>query len=147
MRKDITFFTRKEIKLIENTISSAELETSGEIRLHIENHCTINVIERAKNVFEILEMDKTVLKNGVLFYLAVEDRKFAIIGDFGIHEKCQNDFWDSVKDVVIKSFKKNEFTLGIINGIKLAGIKLSIYFPPNDFDVNEISNKISFYKN
>jgi uncharacterized membrane protein len=140
-------FSKKEIQQIEKAIFEAELLTSGEIKVHIENHCTINELDRAKAIFEILEMDKTVLKNGILFYLATEDRKFAIIGDSGIHEKCQDTFWDSVKEVVIHSFKENKFTSGLINGIQLAGSLLSEHFPASSNDCNEISNKISFYKN
>ena len=82
-------------------ISDAESHTSGEIRLHLESRCRGDVLDRAAVVFETLAMHKTALRNGVLFYLATEDRKFAILGDGGINAVVLEGFWNEVKDTVI----------------------------------------------
>jgi uncharacterized membrane protein len=89
-------------------------------------------------------MQKTELRNGVLFYLAVEDRKFAILGDAGINAKVPENFWDSIKESMLNKFKNNEFADGLVEGITLAGGKLKEHFPYQQGDVNELSDEISF---
>lgn len=138
------FLSEDERKAIIKAIETAELATSGEIRLHIENFCTAEVLDRAAFIFNKLEMQKTAERNGVLFYLAVKSKKFAIIGDAGINAKVPVDFWDSVKNEVLELFAKGEFTKGLEAGIKQAGEKLGRYFPRSGNDINELSNDISF---
>lgn len=125
-------------------IEAAELNTSGEIRVHIENKCKIEVLDRAAYIFKYLEMHKTALRNGVLFYLSVNDKKFAVIGDAGINEKVPADFWNNVKDLVISNFKQEKFTEGLSEGIRLAGLQLQEHFPYQSNDKNELNNEISF---
>ena len=137
------FFTPEEEQLIVNAIVAAEKNTSGEIRVHIENHHEKPPLERAQEVFYLLGMDKTSARNGVLFYLAAEDRTFAIIGDQGIDKVVENDFWDCTKDVVIGYFKENRFAQGLSEGILRAGDRLKQYFPFTDEDTNELPNEIS----
>jgi uncharacterized membrane protein len=138
------FFSKEEQQEIIQSIENAELNTSGEIRLHVENSCKTDPVQRAIKVFEKLGMDKTQLKNGVLFYLAVMDKKIAVIGDKGINEVVPNNFWDDVKNEIISHFKNNEFSRGISKGIELAGEKLKIHFPYQSDDTNELSNDISY---
>ena len=125
-------------------ISAAELQTSGEIRLHVESRCTGDVLDRAAMVFETVAMHKTELRNGVLFYLATEDRMFAILGDGGIHAAVPDGFWNEVKDIVIEGLAAGKPAEGLASGIRLAGQQLSTHFPVKANDVNELSNDISF---
>ncbi|MCA0231374.1 TPM domain-containing protein [Runella limosa] len=126
-------------------IRSAELVTSGEVRVHIETNCLeSDVIERAKQVFADLGMHRTDLKNGVLFYLATDDRKFAVLGDKGINERVPDNFWNNVRDTMRAHFKKNEFAEGLSQGIQLAGEQLKTFFPRQANDINELSDDISF---
>lgn len=138
------FFTDIQQQSIIKSIENAELNTSGEIRLHVEDTCKINPVERAIEIFEKLEMHKTELRNGVLFYLATKDKKIAVIGDKGINDIVTENFWDDVKNEIINQFKKNQFTEGICKGIEMAGEKLKIHFPFESDDTNELSNDISF---
>lgn len=132
-------------KLIIAAIKRAENNTSGEIKVHIEANCNkSDAIDRAKYIFKYLALHKTALRNGVLFYLAYEDRKFAIIGDSGINDKVGQQFWDSTKSLLIQNFKESKFTEGLVKGIEEAGIQLEKYFPFNSDDTNEISDEISF---
>ncbi len=131
---------------IVKAIELAELNTSGEIRVHIESKCKIDVLDRAAYIFQYLKMHQTALRNGVLFYLAVNDKKFAVIGDAGINSKIGADFWNEVKDLVIEDFKKNQFTEGLEKGIELAGVKLKEHFPYQSNDKNELKNEVSFGK-
>lgn len=138
------FFTKEEQQKIVAAIKEAELNTSGEIRVHIENHCKEEALERAAEVFYDLKMDRTAARNGILFYLAVKDRKFAIIGDEGINKEVEHDFWNDIKDEMISNFKENKFAEGLIVGILKCGDKLKEYFPYQNDDVNELSDEISF---
>ncbi|MDN5292688.1 MAG: hypothetical protein PWQ06_2927 [Anaerophaga sp.] len=137
-------FTEEQKAEIVNAIKEAELNTSGEIRVHIEKNCPEDVLDRAAFIFEKLKMHKTKLRNGVLFYLAVQDRKFAILGDAGINAKVPEGFWDNIKETMLNHFKNGEFTRGLSEGIKMTGEQLKKHFPWKSDDVNELSDEISF---
>lgn len=128
---------------IVKAILEAEKNTSGEVRVHIEPHTRLDHFERAKEVFHVLKMDNTKESNGVLIYIAVNDRKFAIYGDSGIDKVVPKDFWDSTKDSIQAQFKKGHFKQGIIDGILKAGHELKVHFPWNANDTNELSNEVS----
>jgi len=142
-----SYFTEQDKLQITNAIRVAENNTSGEIRVHVEKHCKGDVLDRAAYIFDKLEMQKTQLRNGVLFYLAVEDRKFAILGDAGINQKVPENFWEKIKENAIASFKEGQFAEGLSNGIIKAGEQLKSHFPHQDDDVNELSDEISFGEN
>ena len=138
------FFTSDQKQQIISAIKDAELNTSGEIRVHIENHCKKEVLDRAAAVFASLKMHKTKLRNGVLFYLAIKDHKFAILGDGGINAVVPDDFWDKIKEMIQHKFKEGEFTAGLSSGIKMAGEHLKAHFPYQSDDINELDDDISF---
>lgn len=138
------FFNEDQKLLITNAVKEAELNTSGEIRVHIELDCKEDVLDRAAFWFDKLEMQKTELRNGVLFYLSINDKKFAILGDAGINAKTPDNFWEEIKETVISHFKQGEFDLGLSMGIKMAGNALKEHFPYQTDDVNELSDEISF---
>lgn len=141
-------FNSEEKARIVQAIQQAEVNTSGEVQVHIENRCKGDVMERALAVFNILKMDKTALRNGVLFYLAIKDHKFAILGDKGINDKVPHDFWDQIRDHMQNRFRQGEFTEGLCEGIKMAGEQLSAHFPfQNEDDINELPDEISFGNN
>lgn len=132
----------QESKVVE-AIKEAELNTSGEIRVHIEAHSDMDPMDRAKAVFAQLEMHKTEARNGVLFYVGVQDHSFVILGDQGIDQKVDDDFWESTKDLVLSNFKNGDFDKGLIEGILEAGKQLKAYFPFQSDDENELSDEIS----
>ena len=138
------FFTPDQKQQIVGAIKNAELDTSGEIRVHIENHCKKEVLDRASAVFASLKMHKTKLRNGVLFYLAIKDQKFAILGDGGINAVIPDDFWDKIKEMMQQKFKEGEFTVGLSSGITMAGEQLKDHFPYQSDDINELDDDISF---
>ena len=141
------YFSEENKVQIANAIKAAELNTSGEIRIHIEKFCKEEVLDRAAYIFEKLNMHKTKLRNGVLFYLAVEDHKFAILGDAGINQKVSKDFWEETKETILNEFKEGNLTEGLSRGILMAGEQLKEHFPYQKNDVNELSDEISFGKN
>jgi len=129
---------------VKQAILNAELDTSGEIRVHIESTCQGDVLDRAAFVFEKLGMHKTNLRNGVLFYLAVKNRKFAVIGDFGINTNVPEVFWDNLNIEMLGYFRENRFAEGLIYGIERTGEHLRKFFPYQHGDVNELPDDISY---
>ena len=143
MSKVEDFLTSAQEQEIIEAIRSAEQNTSGEIRVHLEKTTDKEPLERAKEVFYYLKMDATKQQNGVLFYVAVDDKKFSILGDKGIDTAVPNHFWDSVRDIVINQFKKGNYTQGLKQGILETGLKLKHYFPYQENDKNELPDSIS----
>jgi uncharacterized membrane protein len=137
-------FSEEKKAGIKRAIEVAEMNTSGEIRVHLEDKCKKDIFDRAVDIFEKLDMHKTKLRNGILFYVAVIDRKFAIIGDAGINEKVPAGFWDGIRETMTEYFKKNKISEGLTEGIRLAGEQLKTHFPYQDDDVDELSNEISY---
>jgi uncharacterized membrane protein len=140
----VNFFSKQEKEEIKAAVKEAELSTSGEIRVHIDNHCKKDVMDRAAWWFAKLNMHKTRQRNGVLFYLAVKDQKFAILGDAGINAVTPDDFWDHIKEKMLAHFTEGAFAEGLREGILMAGQVLKEHFPYLDGDVNELSDDISF---
>lgn len=138
------FFSDNEIKSIREAIKEAENTTSGEIRVHLDKHCKEDVLDHAAFLFEKLEMHKTALRNGVLFYLAYEDHKFAILGDAGINKVVPDHFWDDIKDEMATSFKQGKFAEGLSKGIVQAGEQLKKHFPVKKSNENQLSDEISY---
>lgn len=136
-------FSASERRQIVDAIGHAEKMTSGEIRVHVEPRCTGAVLDRAADVFHKLGMQKTVLRNGVLIYLAWEDRKLAVIGDKGINEAVPADFWDITAEEMTALFRQQKYVAGVVHGIEQTGIKLTQFFPYYAGDKNELSNDIS----
>ena len=140
------FFTPEEQDDIKQAIMNAELDTSGEIRVHIENVCKGEVLDRAAYLFHKLGMTHTALRNGVLIYLAVRNRKFAVIGAQGINKVVPPDFWDATKHGMLEFFRDEKFSEGLIYATTEVGIHLKKYFPHQKDDVNELPDDISFGK-
>jgi uncharacterized membrane protein len=137
------FLSEQEEKEVVEAIQQAERTTSGEIRVHIEKTCNGDIWARAMEVFHLLKMDNTKEDNGVLIYVAIEDRNFVIYGDKGINEVVPPDFWESTKDAIVAQFKKGDYKQGLINGILKAGEQLQEHFPWSEGNENQLSDKIS----
>jgi len=138
-------FNSEEEERLTHAINVAENRTSGEIRLCIEKKCAGEVIEQATKRFNQLDMQKTALKNGILIYLALDDHKFAIIGDAGIDKKVPEGFWQETKDVMVDYFKQGQLVDGLIAGIDRAGKQLKAFFPRSDDDINELPDDIAYF--
>lgn len=146
MARDV--FTEDQQQQIREAIRDAESNTSGEIKVHIENHCKEDALDRAAFIFEKLEMHKTERRNGVLFYLALKDHHFAILGDAGINDKVPKGFWDNISKMMMTYFKEGNYTKGLSEGVKEAGQQLKAHFPYHQKgSENELSDDISFGKN
>lgn len=144
MAKIEEFLSVEEEEEVVEAIRQAEKKTSGEIRVHIEKTSKGDIWNRAMEVFHLLKMDNTKQDNGVLIYVAIEDRNFIIYGDKGINAVVPDDFWETTKDEIAAEFKRGNFKQGLINGILRAGHELQAHFPwSEDSDENQLSDKIS----
>ena len=147
MSNAITILNREEDQRVVEAIRQAERNTSGEIKVHIENRCKGDVEQRSLFIFDKLKLNETQLRNGVLIYLAVKDHKFAILGDKGINNVVEDGFWNDVKDLMLSHFKEGRFAEGLEQGIMRCGEKLKAYFPYQSDDINEIPDNISYENN
>jgi uncharacterized membrane protein len=137
------FLSAQDEEEIMEAIRIAEQNTSGEIRIHIEESSKKAVQDRALELFHSLKMDNTKLQNGVLIYVAIADKSFAIYGDKGINGVVSINFWDSTKDIMETHFKNGHFKQGLIDGVLKAGEQLEKYFPLLTDDENELPDEIS----
>ncbi len=138
------FFTREQMEQVKTAINNAEKHNTGEIRLHVEGDCEGDAFERAVKVFHNLHMQKTKHRNAVLFYLAINHKKLAVVGDEGIHKHVSDEFWHKVKDHIISKFKQNNYVEGLCEGIAMTGDMLRKHFPDNGKKTNQLPDDISF---
>lgn len=138
------FFSGKEKKQILDAVRAAEKNTSGEVRVHLEYKTRGPVYGHAQKVFQRIGMTRTDHRNGVLIFLAVKDRKFAVLGDVGINEKVPEGFWNDVVRIMEEHFKQDKFAEGISEAVLRIGEKLKAYFPYQASDKNELPDGISY---
>ena len=137
-----SFLSAEQEAEVVKAIKTAEKQTSGEIRVHLENS-EAEVALRTKEVFHLLKMDTTKARNGVIIYVAVNQKQFYVYGDQGIHTKVGDSFWQSTRDIILHSFKNGDFAQGLSNGVLEVGKVLKEYFPWTEDDTNELSDEIS----
>ena len=140
------FFSKEEKDDIKKAILNAELDTSGEIRVHVESECKEEVLDRAAFLFKKLGMENTSYRNGILFYLAINSQKFAIIGDQGINAVVPENFWVDIKTQMSEQFNNGKFADGLSEAISATGKHLKKHFPHHIDDINELPDEISFGK-
>ena len=140
----INFFKPEEETLIIAAIRKAEAQTSGEIRVHLEENARSDAMKEAQRIFRRLKMQETKDRNGVLILLIPEQKTFAIIGDEGIDKVVEGDFWESERDLLQRYFREGNFCAGLVAAIDQIGIKLKTYFPVQQDNQNELSDDISY---
>ena len=138
------FFDAREQQMLINAIQLAEESTSGEIRIHLENFCFGNEVNAAKKIFAKLNMQNTKERNGVLIYIATLNKKIAIVGDEGIHEKLGNEYWENAILKLIHQFHNNRKAEALAECVIECGHLLGKFFPRGSDDKNELSNELSY---
>lgn len=137
------FLSRVDHEQVAGAIARAESKTSGQIRVHVTHRKPDDLEARAQRRFELLGMTRTKLRNGVLIYIAPKARRFRILGDVGVHEKCGDSFWKETSKAMEAHFRKGEFTQGIVAGIERAGAALAEHFPKETGAANELSDEVT----
>lgn len=137
------FLTVDDLEAVRRAVAAAEVGTSGEIRVHLDARCSGDPMARAVALFERLGMMRTALRNGVLIYLAIEDRKLAVIGDAGVHERVEPGYWDRLRDTLVEHFRQGQPRDGLVAAVRDVGAVLSRYFPRAPDDRDELSDEVS----
>jgi uncharacterized membrane protein len=135
--------SREDEASVVAAIRAAESATSGEIRVHIEARSGGDPLSAARRWFVRLKMHRTALRNGILFYVAVDERAFAVVGDEGIHAKVGPEFWETLRDILREAFTRGEYAAGLRGAIAAAGEGLSRHFPHRGGDRNELPDGVS----
>lgn len=146
LRKKTPLFDDEESRLIVKAIRHAEQQTSGEVRVFVESHCSwVDALDRAAELFSVLKMDKTEQRNAVLVYLAIKDRQFALFGDEGIHRKVGDAYWNNLAAELTTTIKQDSTAKGVANCVIRIGEALHTHFPyDKGTDKNELPDEIVF---
>lgn len=139
----MALITRKDSERIVKAVAEAEKNCSGEIRVHVQKRCPGDIKSAAEAKFNELKMYETAQRNGVLIFVAIKDKKFAIIGDEGIHNAVSDKFWTKTAEAMTEKFKEEDIAGGIIKGVLAAGEQLKQFFPYQSDDVNELTDEVS----
>ncbi len=145
-KKAVNFFSIQEKELIVDAVKTAELQTSGEVRVYIESKCLfVDPLDRAKELFDQLNMYNTAERNAVLVYIAMKHRQLAVFGDEGIYQKTGASFWNEQVKTMLHHFNSSDYAEGIAEVVLKIGEALKIHFPYNPVhDTNELSDDIVF---
>jgi uncharacterized membrane protein len=135
--------SQDDLDAIARAVADAEQLTSGQVRVHLEERCPGDPLAHAAEVFQRVGMDRTRCRNGVLLYLALEDHRFAVLGDVSIHERVGPGFWDSVRDALGAELRAGRMRAGIVAAVLEIGRVLGEHFPDRPDDVNELSDSVS----
>ena len=138
------FFTEEEKSELLSTLLNVTYRTTGEIRIRVEKKAGRNPMAAARQAFVRLGMRDSRDKNGVLFYISVFDRKFAVFGDDGINSRVSRDFWETVKKAVVEKFAGRQFAIGLSGGIGLVAEKMAQFFPDEKIDLKENPGAVTF---
>ncbi|HXH82023.1 MAG TPA: TPM domain-containing protein [Candidatus Tectomicrobia bacterium] len=139
-------FSDMDLDVLEGAIEAAEAETSAEICVHLERRLPKGVadpLDRAREVFARLGMDRTAQRNGVLIYLAVEDHRLAVLGDEGIHARVGQEHWERVRDLMVERLRRQAPREALLDAIAEVGRALRQHFPRRPDDRNELSDRVS----
>jgi uncharacterized membrane protein len=137
------FLTEADLEAVRRAILEAEASTSAEIRVHLDHRCSGDPMARAVAVFEGLGMHKTAERHGVLIYIAITDRKLAVIGDRGIHERVGDRYWPELVAAVTSHFRDERPRDGLVHAVGELGQVLRQHFPRRPDDVDELGNEVS----
>ena len=138
------FLSEADLEAVQRAISEAEAGTSAEIRVHLDHRCPADPMARAVTVFERLGMHRTAQRHGVLVYLAITDRKLAVLGDRGIHERVGEAYWQGIVDAMVAHLRAERPRDGLLAAVREVGEALRLHFPRRSDDKNELSDEVSF---
>ncbi len=146
-KKQKQYFDASEQERIVQAVKDAENHTSGEVRVFVEGKCEyVDPVDRAKEIFFNLQMEKTRDRNAVIFYIAVDDHQLALFADEGIYQRLGADYWNKEVQLIISQFKKHDIVGGICSCVRDIGQALTEQFPNEAGDKNELPDEIIFGK-
>lgn len=141
------FLGDEDFDAVTEAIRRAEARTSGEIRVHLERRVRRvrgaapgAALARARHVFARLSMHRTKERHGVLIYLAVEDRRLAVVGDQGIHDRVGDPHWARVRDLMVERLRAGAPRAALLAAIAAVGEELARHFPRRPGDADELAD-------
>lgn len=141
------FFTPEQQHRMVQAVQQAEKNTSGEVRIFVESKCEyMDAVDRARDIFFSLKMEKTKDRNAVLLYMAIDDRQLALFADEGIYQRLGQEYWDNEAKKMINAFTKDDYTGGVCLVVEEIGQALKKEFPYQSTDKNELPDQIVFGK-
>jgi len=137
------FLSKLDHERIVGAIKDAEAKTSGQIRVYIQRgELDGDALDYAQKKFQKLGMQATSERNGVLILVVPRARKFAVIGDEGVHQKCGDEFWQQLIERMRAHFQKENFTDALVEAIEEAGKLLTRHFPKASRASNQLPDEI-----
>ena len=132
-----------DLDRVEAAIRLAERRTSGQIRVAVARFYFWGSVRRAADAaFARLRMNQTRRRNGVLLFVAPRLRRFAVIGDAGIHERVSDAFWGQISGALQTDFRSGDLTAGLLHAIAAVGERLAEHFPPDPTGDNELPDRV-----
>jgi uncharacterized membrane protein YgcG len=125
-------------------IARIEKRSSGEVRIHVTDRRVKDPLEAARRTFLYLGMAATKRRNGVLVFLSLPSRSFAIVGDEGIDRVTPMDYWESLRDTLAGRFAAGSYCEGLLEVLERVESVLVEHFPYEKADVDELPDDISF---
>lgn len=138
------FLSRAGKRRVAEAIAAAEEKTSGEIHVHLMRLAPPrDLLQTAERVFHELGLHETTGRNGVLILIASGDRRFAIWGDRGIHQKAGQPLWDHARHVLAGRLKEGRHAEALVEAVQAVGAELAKHFPPSGPRKNELSDEVT----
>lgn len=142
MNKD--FLTKEERDLISSAVSKAEGTTAGEIRVVVVSNSKKfeSVHAHAVEAFGKYGLNNTIDKTGILIFLSVEEKRIEILADSGINAKVEQETWDTMVTKLAENIRSGGTCKGICDLVKEVGELLTVHFPIQPEDKDELSNEV-----
>lgn len=150
LNKSSDYFSAEDLRDITFAVQRAEENTSGEIRVRIirgydpdlKNDPRALYLQAVRD-FRKEGMHNTSARTGVLVLLVLNEKKFTIFADSGIHEALPQEYWEELAETLAFHFKIGSPARAISLVVEDIGEKLAEFFPRKADDVNELSDAVS----
>jgi uncharacterized membrane protein len=113
------------------------------LRVHIEEECSGDPLDRARHFFGALGMHQTRDDTGVLLYVSPGSRQVAIYAGTGIHKAAGASLWTDAVGRVATGFRDGDGLGGIEAAILIVGEAMARCAPGDDEAGNELPDEIT----
>jgi uncharacterized membrane protein len=123
------FLNRLEHERVHRAVQSAEKDTSVRIVVYISHRRVTDPMKAGHQAFKKLKLETEQEKAGLLFFIAPQSRKFAVLGGTALHEKLGQAWWDRLVQVLSADFRREKFTDGLVSVLDEIAPALKLHFP------------------
>ncbi len=129
-------------ELLESSLRQLEKDTNGvQFIIYTEENIPdgTTLEERTLKIAETNKIGKSGADNGVLFYLATQDRKYRWEVGYGVESTLNSPLLGRVsRDYMVTNFKNGDFQQGILNGVNVV---TKILMNSTDADILKLQNE------